>query len=108
MAGMMDLMTYRNRAGVTAQDEAAGMKAVDDWAAKQPGFQYRTYSRREDGTWVDLIFWRDAQAAAAGDEAWGATMLDSQAMRNMDAESWKRERLEVAGHLMGQPEPMPA
>ncbi len=108
MAGIMDLMEYRSRAGVEAAAEAAGMKAVDDWAVRQPGFEYRTYSRREDGTWVDLIFWRDAEAAAAGDAAWEATMLDSQAIRNMDLPSWKRERLAVADRQVGRPEPQPA
>ncbi len=83
------------------------MKAVDDGAAKRPGFRRRTCSRREDGAWADLMFRPDAEAAAASDASREAQMLDGQPMRDMDPESWRRERLEIAAHLMAQPELQP-
>ena len=42
------------------------MNAITEWAARQPGFQYRTLVNRGDQGWTDMVWWAsEAEAKAA-------------------------------------------
>lgn len=72
-------MTFRLAPGV---DEAA-FREVDgrvqvQFAYQQPGFLRRTLGRADDGRWLALTLWRDADAARAADEVFAASPLGAE------------------------------
>ena len=69
---------------------------VTEWAAKQPGFQYRTLVDRGEQGWIDMVWWAtEADAKAAADKI-GQEMMSSPFMQMIDPASVKVEHHAVA------------
>lgn len=74
----------------------ANAPSVTEWAAKQPGFQYRTLVDRGDHGWIDMVWWAsEADAKAAADKI-GQEMMSSPFMQMIDPTSVKIEHHPVA------------
>lgn len=70
--------------------------SITAWAAKQPGFQYRTLVDRGRHGWIDMIWWAsEADAKAAADRI-GREMMSSPFMQMIDPTSVKIEHHPVA------------
>lgn len=62
---VMELVTFKINVNCTAEAFAAACELVNAWVQTQPGFQSRTVSHNEEGTWFDVIFWDSAENAHA-------------------------------------------
>ncbi len=60
---VMELVTFKINANCTPEAFAAACEPVNVWVRTQPGFQSRTVSRNQEGTWFDVIFWDSAESA---------------------------------------------
>jgi hypothetical protein len=95
MTQTLELVTYRTLASVTEkafQDANAPLAA---WLQAQPGFQYRSLSRREDGEWLDMVFWASAETAKAASDAFMEAQKNSAFMAAIDPESVAMSHLPV-------------
>ena len=95
MTAMLEHFEYRLKEGT---DEAAFLRAsagIDDWAARQPGFAYRSVARKPSGEWVDIIFWADEAALRAADARFGSENGQGAFVCMLDRESFRREALAV-------------
>ena len=70
MSNVLELATYRLRAGVTEEQYLAASDSLMTWAKVQPGFISRDLVRHED-KWIDVVWWADRAAAEQALEAAG-------------------------------------
>lgn len=62
---VMELVTFKINSNCTPAAFAAACEPINVWVRTRPGFQSRTLSRNEDGTWFDVVFWDSAETAHA-------------------------------------------
>ena len=68
MSATLEKASFRTKPGVSQTEFLAASDALGIWARKQPGFQYRTVVRAQDGTWIDLVYWDSLANAKAAQE----------------------------------------
>ncbi|OJJ22151.1 hypothetical protein BKI52_08930 [marine bacterium AO1-C] len=61
--GAIELVIFKFKAGVSEDEGIQAMKTLNDFVSKQPGFISRKFSKKEENTWVDLVFWKSMQEA---------------------------------------------
>jgi len=61
----LERVSYQLKAGVNLEEFVKANEAISNWAKTQPGFQYRSLSQQEDGSWLDLVFWQSKEQAEA-------------------------------------------
>ena len=59
----IELVTFRTPT-MEADRFVAANGEINDWLKRQPGFINRRLGVREDGTWVDILFWEDGRTAS--------------------------------------------
>lgn len=66
MSHFVELVTFRARAGVTAEQMTSAAEQVNLFLESQPGFLSRHLGVTDDGTWHDILYWesRDHVTAA--------------------------------------------
>jgi hypothetical protein len=67
---VVEIAVFKVKDGVKHEQLLSTVDAVSDWAKTQPGFLSRdlTYSSEQD-SWIDVIWWENADAARAAAEA---------------------------------------
>jgi hypothetical protein len=73
---MFEILTFRLAAGV----DDATFRSVDErvqveFAYQQPGFVRRTLGRHDDGRWLALTMWADADSAMAADRSFASAEI---------------------------------
>jgi hypothetical protein len=73
---MLEILAFRLVAGV----DDATFRSVDErvqveFAYQQPGFVRRTLGRHDDGRWLVLTIWADADSAMAADRAFASSEM---------------------------------
>ena len=84
---VMELVTFKIIANCTPEAFAAACEPVNAWVRTQPGFQSRTVSCNEDGTWFDVVFWDSAETAHAASAKMMAELGQSEFMAMIDPSS---------------------
>ena len=81
----IDLVTYRLARG-TGQGQAFidANAAVNDWLKRQPGFVSRHLAEREDGSYLDIVFWQTHADALAASTKLTEEMAQCEAMTMID------------------------
>ena len=71
---VLELVVFTLRTGASREQLLGTVDAVSKWIAEQPGFVSRTLVEdREDGRWIDVVWWRSMEEArAAAERAMGS------------------------------------
>jgi hypothetical protein len=78
----IELVTFRTTVG---RDRFLETNAVvNDWLKRQQGFVARHLGERDDGSWVDIVFWETHADAMRASEALAADMAQFEAMTAID------------------------
>jgi heme-degrading monooxygenase HmoA len=83
MSATLELVTFRLARGDSQQFIDANAM-VNDWLKRQPGFVSRHLAEREDGTFLDIVFWQSHAAALAASGKMMEEMAQSEAMTMID------------------------
>ncbi|MBI5919517.1 MAG: hypothetical protein HY849_09135 [Nitrosomonadales bacterium] len=75
MTDTIELVRFRLQAGKTAADWLKANEKINEWAARQPGFRFRSVSETDDGEWLDLVYWASPEDAAAAGVSFEAEMM---------------------------------
>ena len=82
MSATLELVTFRTtRSGQEFIDANA---SINDWLKRQPGFMSRHLAERDDGSFVDIVFWRTREEALAASGKIMEEMAQSEAMTMID------------------------
>jgi hypothetical protein len=73
---VFEILTFRLAPGV----DDATFRSIDErvqveFAYHQPGFKRRTLGRHDDGRWLALTIWSDADAASAAEQLFSSNDL---------------------------------
>ncbi len=72
MSATIEMVSFKLATGSNEQAFLDTNSAVENWVAKQPGFQYRALTKQVDETWVDLVFWESLESAQQAGNAFMA------------------------------------
>ncbi len=75
MSDTIELVRFRLQQGQTAADWLKANEKINDWMKAQPGFRFRSLSETDDGEWLDLVYWENAEAANAAGQRFEAEMM---------------------------------
>lgn len=79
----VELVTFRLQKGDT-QGFVDANAAINDWLKRQPGFVSRHLAEREDGSYLDIVFWQTHADALAASTRIMEEMAQSEAMTMID------------------------
>lgn len=79
----IELVTFRLQKGDTEGFVDANA-AINDWLKRQPGFVSRHLAERDDGTYLDIVFWQSHADALAASTKMMEEMAQSEAMTMID------------------------
>ncbi len=83
MSATLELVTFRLARG-SGRDFIDANAMVNDWLRRQPGFVARHLAERDDGSFIDIVFWQDRDAALAASGKMMEEMAQSEAMTMID------------------------
>ena len=83
----VELCTFKLNEGSDTSDFEASNKEVDAWINQQEGFKYRSLSQKEDGSWIDIVYWDSMAAAQKAGESFMSVLGTSKFMALIDQES---------------------
>lgn len=66
--GAIELVLFKFKAGVAEADGVKAMESLNGFVSQQKGFISRKFSKKEDGSWVDLVFWQTMEDARKASE----------------------------------------
>lgn len=92
---VMELVTFKLNAPFTPAAFVQASEQVNLWVRTQHGFQSRTLSCSEDGTWFDVVFWDSAQSAHAAAAKVMTELAQSDFMRMIDGSSVQMQHPQV-------------
>lgn len=92
---VMELVTFKIIANCTPEAFAAACESVNAWVRNQPGFQSRTVSCSEDGTWFDVVLWDSAEVAHAAAAKMMTELGQCDFMAMIDPNSIKMQHLQI-------------
>jgi hypothetical protein len=98
--GILELVQFKLIDGKNDADLASTHEDISEFLKEQPGFMYRSISRCEDGTYVDIVYWNDKSSAKKASDA---LMQDSrgQAMLALcDMNSVSMQHLPILSEVM--------
>jgi heme-degrading monooxygenase HmoA len=79
----VELVTFRLQKGDT-QGFVDANAAINDWLRRQPGFVSRHLAEREEGSYLDIVFWKTHADALAASTRMMEEMAQSEAMTMID------------------------
>jgi heme-degrading monooxygenase HmoA len=79
----IELVTFRLQKGDT-QGFLDANASINDWLKRQPGFVSRHLAERDDGTYLDIVFWQTHADALAASTKIMEEMAQSEAMTMID------------------------
>lgn len=79
----IELVTFRLQKGDT-QGFLDANASINDWLKRQPGFVSRHLAERDDGTYLDIVFWQTHADALAASTKMMEEMAQSEAMTMID------------------------
>ena len=83
MQPTLELVTFRIARG-SGQQFVDANASINDWLKRQPGFVSRHLAERDDGSFVDIVFWQSHEAALAASAKMMEEMAQSEAMTMID------------------------
>src|SRR5690606_5933368 len=101
MSDAIEMVQFKLNPGVSEADFLAADKAINDWVSQQPGLRYRSLSRQDDGTWIDLVYWDSMATAKAAGDAFMRDQGQSSFLAMIDQSSVRMNHSEVLSHAMG-------
>ena len=92
---VMELVTFKINADCTPEAFSAACEPVNVWVRTQPGFQSRTVSCNEVGTWFDVVMWDSAETAHAAASKMMADLGQSDFMAMIDLSSIQMQHPQI-------------
>ena len=56
-AEVVEMVIFSTKNGVADKDVLARSQAINSVLREQGGFIHRTFCQRDDGKWVDIVYW---------------------------------------------------
>jgi hypothetical protein len=96
MSAAIEIISYKLQASASKEDLMACNPPVESWIAAQPGFEYRALSQKEDGTWVDVVFWDSMENAKKAGEGFCQADAPKKMMALIDEGTVDMQHMSVA------------
>lgn len=73
MSNVVEIVHFTLDPNCTEQDLVTADEQMKQFLAEQEGLIYRSLAKKEDGSYVDVMYWQDIEAARAGQQAYYAS-----------------------------------
>ena len=100
MTTVVEMVTYRLKAGVDKQQLEATNAGVNDFVKQQSGFLYRSLSQDEADQWFDIVYWQDMDSAKRAGEQFMNTDVGKTLCELIDMDSCFMRHMSVNAEAM--------
>jgi hypothetical protein len=101
MNSTIEVVTFKLKNNVTAQQLELSHEGVNSFCVAQPGFLYRSLSEDDQGTWFDIVYWKDVESAKAAGEAFMADERCQNLSKLIDDTSVVMRHMSASTEAMG-------
>ncbi len=98
--GILELVQVKLIEGKASEDLALGHEGVSSFLKEQPGFTYRSISKRDDDSYIDVVYWNSLDSAKRAGEV---LMQDSRGEARLalcDIDSVSMQHLPILSEAM--------
>ncbi|WDE06948.1 hypothetical protein SG34_008685 [Thalassomonas viridans] len=99
---VIEMVSYKLKAGVSREDLAATQEQVNGFLQTLPGFMYRSVAENDSGVLYDVVYWQDMASAKAADEAFMSHAAGKALMAIADEQSVSMSHMPVLSQAQGQ------
>lgn len=100
MTTIVETVTYKLAGGIDRNDFLKANEAMTSWLSRQSGFQYRSLSEKDDGSWLDIVYWNSKAEVEAAEVSFQKEMMATDFYMMVDPNSLEMERSAVATYYM--------
>lgn len=98
--GTLELVQFKLIEGKTDADLAATHEGISEFLKEQSGFIYRSISQREDGTYIDIVYWENLDSAKKASDALMQDARGQAMVALCDMESVSMQHLPISSETM--------
>ena len=98
--GTLELVQFKLIEGKTDADLAATHEGIGEFLKEQPGFIYRSICKREDGTYIDIVYWENLDSAKKASDALMQDPRGQAMVALCDMESVSMQHLPISSETM--------
>ncbi|NQZ31167.1 MAG: hypothetical protein HRU06_07810 [Oceanospirillaceae bacterium] len=102
MTTNIEIVTFKLLPTVNEQQLVSTNAAMETFLNDQPGFLYRSLSSDGEGTWFDIIYWKDQQCAAKAATAFDNSSICQQMMPLIDLASCKKQNMPALSEILAK------
>ena len=95
MTQVVEIVNFKLDQGYTKADFLSANDKMDEFLKQQTGVLYRSLCEKENGSFVDIVYWQDMTAAKNGQQAFYQSPLCQQFAQYIAKESVQLEHVEV-------------
>lgn len=100
MSNVVEIVQFKLANGFTAQDFLSSNKQMEKFLNEQKGMQYRSLCEKEDGTYLDIVYWENMDVAKQAQQAFFASPLCEKFAECIEKESVQLDHVNVIASLM--------
>jgi hypothetical protein len=94
-SNVVEIVNFSLASGFTEQDFMLSNEKMDLFLKEQAGLLYRSLCKREDDSYVDIVYWENMDKAKMAQQAFYSSPLCQTFAQCIEKESVKLEHVEV-------------
>ena len=100
MTTTVETVSYKLAAGVANDAFLKASEVMTRWVSRQSGLQYRSLSQKDDGSWLDIVYWNTKEDAEKAGESFRQEMIATDFYMMIDPGSVEMAYSAVATYFM--------
>ena len=95
MSNVVEIVNFKLANGTTDQDFIVSNEQMDRFLKEQKGLLYRSLCHKDDGSYVDIVYWQDMALAKKAQQAFYSSPLCQVFAQSIAKESVQLEHVKV-------------
>jgi hypothetical protein len=99
MSNVVEIVNFKLAKGFTAEDFLSSNEKMNQFLNEQQGMQYRSLCEKEDGSYIDIVYWENMELATQAQQAFFSSTLCETFAQCIEKESVQLEHVKVIASL---------
>lgn len=95
MSNVVEIVNFKLASGVTSQDFLSSNEQMALFLKEQEGMLYRSLCEKEDGSYIDIVYWDNMALAKQAQQAFYSSPLCQRFAQYIDKETVKLDHIKV-------------
>mgnify|MGYP000585215321 FL=1 len=94
-SNVVEIVNFKLASGFTSQDFLSSNEQMELFLKEQQGLLYRSLCEKEDGSYIDIVYWENMELAKQAQQAFFASSLCQTFAQCIEKESVQLEHVTV-------------